>query len=907
MTKDINNTSEIGSWLIASKWMPPSHHISVIERPRLLDVLDKGSKYSLSIITAPAGFGKSTLANHWRSRLILSGSKVAWLTLDESDEDLNNLICYIVFSLVYAGVDVGKLEMLAEQGLSDTTPRACLAALINYLAKDPQQVVLILDDYQRIMSPEVNNFMEMLLEVMPDNFHLVINSRERPQLDLARLLSLGKLLEFTPDQLRFDFDEMEEALGLDLDKRQLKELLEKTEGWAVTIQLAKFAIENDDNRDNVIQSFSGKSQHLAEYLSEQVLSKCSAKTQEYLLKTSILERINSELADTICGFSYSFEQVNEIGSINALLVPLDEDKQWFRYHHLFSDFLNEMLRQRYPNEEKILHLRASEWFVIHGSLAEAVRHACKADDYDRAAHLIKEAGGWELILYGGIGYLRNLLRHIPDEKFRKYPRLQIAKAYLFQKMGRIKEARNYIELARNNSRLLESNYEEQLSKFARDFEMVSSLQGTYEDDNEKFNYHKMLKGLENTSSDDGISCGVLYCGLTLIKIATAEFSQALEYMQNAVKSMRQADSVLGLNYCYLHLGQIAFYQGNLNQASAYFKEARNMAEENFGSDSGLKFLADVLLHSLLDWQGEVGNDLTQFNLALEHTEQYDGWYEIYISAYELLLIRAMKENRLGPIIALRDRCEKIYQERGIERLNIFTQCCNLWILQFEGKEIQAERIVYLLEKYTLENNWVNNGLLWRSFQYVGISIFHWYCRTGNYDKAEAILEDLENCNRKFGVKCFLVNVLVARASLLFQTNRLEKAASKLFEASSVAWPDNIKRPFTQNEYLLPMVSSILKTRHEKSVDKLTINFLQECVNDAKKLKKNTLSNQGLLSNREMEVLIELQGGLSNKEIARALEMTEHTVKFHMKNIFSKLNVDKRAMALIVARQLDLLD
>ncbi len=907
MSDNKTDSPDLGTWLIATKWMPPRHHVPVVNRLRLINTLNKGLKYKLSVITAPAGFGKTTLASNWCDHLLSSGNKVAWLTLDEADEDINNLLSYIVSSLAYAGVYVGKLEMLAEQGLSDTTPRACLAALVNYLTQEPQQVFLILDDYQRIMSSEVDNFMDNLMEVMPDNFHMVINSRERSQLDLARLLSLGKLLELTPDDLRFDFTEMKEALGINLDQRQLEELLDKTEGWAVTIQLAKFAIEADDNHDQVIQSFSGKSHYLAEYLSEQVLNKCSPITQEFLLKTSILERVNGDLANAVCGFSHNIEQVNNLGNINALMVPIDDENHWFRYHHLFSDFLNQELKQHYPNEENTLHLRASDWFAEQGNLAEAVRHACKAENFDRAAYLIKDAGGWELILFGGIGFLRNLLRHIPKERLQYYPRLQIAKAYLLQKTGCIKEARTYIELAQNNLRLLEPDYVDNISAYERDYEMVSTLQGTYEDDNNKKNYLKMKDGLERVAAADGIFSGVLYCALTLTKMATAEFNQGLDYIQKAVKSMRQANSVLGLNYCYLHLGQLAFYQGNLNQATAYFSEARNMAEENFGSDSGLKFLADVLLSSLLDWRGELGSDLTRFNQGLEHTEQFDGWFEIYISAYEVILYRAIKENRAEPLEKLRDRCQSVYLERGIERLNIFVQCCNLLICQFNGNTPEAEKIVYQLEEYLNNDNWENNLLQWRPFQYIGLILSKWYVQQGEINKAHSVLEELENCNRKFGVKCFLINALVTRAGLFFHTNKLEESANKLFEASALAWPENIKRPFTESEYLLSMVSSTLKTQHEKSADKLTLNFLQECVIEAKKSKKHTLTKQGILSSREMEVLIELQGGLSNKEIARALEMTEHTVKFHMKNIFRKLNVDKRARAIIVARQMRLLD
>lgn len=902
MDDDSEKISDFGNWLISTKWMPPRHHVSVINRSRLINTLDAGVKLNLSLITAPAGFGKTTLLSQWRQKLLVKNTKVAWLTLDESDGDINNLLCYIIFSLISAGIDLGRLEMLAEQGLSDTSPRSCLGLLLTKISESGENIVLILDDYHRLNTPEVDHFMDGMLDNIPGNFHLVINSRERPRFDLAKLRSMGQLLELRPEELRFDAPEMKEAVGLDLTEDQYSRLLEKTEGWPVAIQLASQLIAPAENRDLVLESFSGKSDHLAEYLSEQVMNKCPDEIQEFLIKTSILERVNDSLAHAVCGIENGFKKLEKMGSINALFVPIDEEKKSLRYHHLFSDFLKDMLRRRYPGEIVSLHLKASKWFEKDKNLIEAVRHSCLAEDYDRAADLIGDAGGWELILYGGIGFLRNLLGYIPDENFKNYPRLQIARTYLFQKKGRIHEARNYIEFTRCNTKLKSDAYAEYLADFKRDFGVVEILQNTYEDNYQENDIDTLCQIIKRVDPTDSISLGVIYCSLSIGMMAEGKFDKGLSMIQESIRAMRQADSMLGLNYCYVHLGQLSFYQGNLRQAEAYFQEAQNMADENFGSDSGLKFTAYISLLSLQNWRGEVGDDLSQFEVALTHIEEFDGWFEIYLCAYEMLLSRAYRGKKTALISKLRDRCQKTVEERSISRLAILVDCCDLMIASLEDNRPDIERILYKAKNFFVPAAWKANPVLWRPFQYMGKVAVLWYLKIQDYATANAILTDMEACCRTLGTKPFLLNVLVMRADLEFQRENMEIASDFLFEAAALAWPENIIRPFIENDNIVALVSATYAVRREKNVDRLALNFLQDCAVKAKKIKKVTLLQQDLLSSREMEVLIELQGGLSNKEIARALEMTEHTVKFHLKNIFAKLGVDKRTKAVIVARQ-----
>nr|WP_243749369.1 LuxR C-terminal-related transcriptional regulator [Pseudoteredinibacter isoporae] len=886
--------------------MPPRHHVSTIERPHLINALNQGFQQKLCLVTAPAGFGKTTLLSQWRQQLLAANTQVAWLTLDEADGDLNNLVCYIIFSLISAGMDLGRLQMLAEQGLSDTSPRACLALLLASIESNDSNTVLILDDYHRLDSNSVDQFIDELLANVSDNFHLIINSREKPGLDISRLRSQGQILEFGPEQLRFNSEELQLIMGPDMAPVQLESLLEKSEGWPVTIQLLRQAIASGSNREDLLANYSGTSSHLSEYLSRQILDKCDAEVQQFLLTTSILERVNNSLGQALSGVADGFDKLEKTTSIATLFVPLDEGKQWLRYHHLFSDFLREQLQLRYPEQVTRLHLRASGWFEQDNNLIEAVRHACLASDFNHAAELIEQAGGWELILYGGIGFLRRLLQYFSEEQLKQHPRLQVARAYLCQKEGAIRAARDYLEQARANPIVSSVPFLDKRQVFERDHAIVEVLQGNYEDDfSISRKYLQRPKSVESKrlGSEDSIFDGVLNCSLSLFLMAESQFDGGIGHIQKAIQQMRQAQSILGTNYCYLHLGTLAFYQGNLRQSEAYCLEAQAMADENFGSDSGLKYLADVLIYSLKDWKAELNEDLRDFEKVLQHIENYDGWFEIYIAAYELLLTRAWQDKKEEQLRNLIKRVQAVVDERINRRLQIFIDACQLGLAILEDNELQAERLLHQHKSLFDEKA----ELDWRPMQYFGVMAVHWHTHKQDFNKAQHYLQRMEKSCRDSGARCFRVSCLVLNAELEYQRKQSAQAARYLFEAASLAWPENIMRPFVRSEHAVAMIAAANNYSQELPVDRLSLNFLQQCSDLAKKLKKHSLKQQQLLSSREMEVLLQLQLGLSNKEIARALEMTEHTVKFHLKNVFSKLGVDKRTKAVIAAREQGILD
>ncbi len=899
---DDSNSGKRHHWLIRAKLDAPRQLVQLIERPELLTLLDGILGHRVGFVVAPAGFGKTTLLSQWRDKLVADGVKVAWLTIDEGDAEPHQFLSYVIFSLAVAGVDVGRLEMLAEQGLMEMSLRATLAAILEAVAGESGPVVLVLDDYHRLQSPDLDDLIGQMIAGSPPELTLVINSRIRPALDLPRMLAQGQAVEIDVEALRFSREETRRAVDAAMSDDVLEVLFERTEGWAVAVQLARLVLAGSANDEAVLGRFTGDSDHVAAYLADQVLAKLSSDIQEFLIRTSILERFNAPLANAVCERTDSWEVLRTLEPLRALLVPLDERREWFRYHHLFAECLQDLLRRRHADLLDRLHLNASLWFEAQGYVSEAVRHARLARDFDRCARLIEDAGGWELILFGGIGYLRNLLRNVPDRELARFPRLQVAKTYLHLKDGRIDEARALLDAASANPRRRQAG-----AAFERDLLNIGVLLSVYEDqpltpaDFEAFEARDA-----QVPPDDGITRGVLFCQKALTALALGRFGDAESVIQAAMRAMRQASSVLGLNYCYLHAGLAAFYRARFQLAEANFREAKRMAEDNFGADSGLKFASDVLLGALLFWRGELEDaGWADFRAALDHIEQYDGWFELYAMGLDADVAAGLARGDVGRAEAAIVRAERIAGGRGIDRLRDLALARRLSTLRLGPESANGQALAaQLAEAYPL-SCWRDDPFRWRPYQDVAEALA---AHDADRDRRRALqcLDDAVACCRALEAQFHLIRVLIARALVHDRTGQRTKALADVFEAARLAAPERIRQPFQATRALGPLLRAAQKEGREEALDSLTFNFISEC------LARSTTAAAGgpgqpALSPREQEVLAELAQGLSNKQIARLLDMTEHTVKFHLKNIFAKLKVERRTQAVAEAQRLQIID
>ncbi|HEX6709940.1 MAG TPA: hypothetical protein VF068_06365, partial [Rubrobacter sp.] len=436
--------------VIKPKLRVPAPRPEQVVRLRLLELLGNNSDYKTTLISAPAGYGKTTLLAQWR--LEEAGPPFAWVSLDEQDNDPIRLWRHIVEALHRVspqedfGVDVlGGMSISGRRLIELSLPM-----LINGLAELPCRVVVVLDDYHFIAEEECHESVAFFVEHLPANVHLVLSSRTDPPLALGRWRARGELNEIRTQQLAFSDEEaaylLNENMRLEIVPDDISVLQERTEGWPAAIYLAALSLHNREDRHAFIASFGGSNRYIVDLLGEEVLASLPCEVREFLLKTSVLRRMTGSLCDAVAGRERSGRLLRELARANLFVVPLDEKGDWYRYHTLFSDLLLYELKSCWPELAPLLHGRASVWLEEAGLFESAVRHAIAAEDYERAGMLVTHH--WQrYVLAGQMATVKGWLAALPEELTTHDAALLLVRAWISILSGRREESGRYLALA----------------------------------------------------------------------------------------------------------------------------------------------------------------------------------------------------------------------------------------------------------------------------------------------------------------------------------------------------------------------------------------------------------------------------------------------------------------------------
>src|SRR5437868_2930850 len=441
-----HGTNDLGSrWrrkkvtpILATKLYLPRLRPNVVSRPRLLQRLNEGLHRKLTLIAAPAGFGKTTLVSEWVEGIERPKARTAWLSLDEGDNDPARFLAYLVAALQTIAAHIGEGVLGALQSPQPPPTEAILMALLNEITTLPDNFVLVLDDYHMIDAKPVDIALTYLVEHLPPQMHLVIATREDPQLPLARLRAQGQLIELRAADLRFTPSEaaefLNQVMGLNLSAQDIAALEDRTEGWIVGLQLAALSMQGHQDVPGFIRAFAGDHRYIVDYLVEEVLQRQPEPVRSFLLQTSILDRLSGPLCDAVTGQEEGNARLEALERGNFFVVALDDQRHWYRYHHLFAEVLSAHLMAEQPDQVSTLHRRASEWYEQNGSATDAIRHALAACDFERAAGLVELA-------VPAMGRNRqeatvlDWLRALPDELLRCRPVLGVAYAHVLLASG----------------------------------------------------------------------------------------------------------------------------------------------------------------------------------------------------------------------------------------------------------------------------------------------------------------------------------------------------------------------------------------------------------------------------------------------------------------------------------------
>ena len=866
---------------------PPTFRVELAERPVLLDLLRAEGGRRLVLLDAPAGYGKTWLLTRWYAELRKAGSRVVWLGADPMDPA--ELLALMVTGFQRSGIDVGRLEGLAAQGFADVPLRAVLTALTATLEATPQPVVIFLDDLHRLGRDAVQDVLTRLVHEAPPTVRFVFSGRDLSMLPRADLRTRGELLEIGAEQLRFGRDESKSLLPL-LSKEQLDRILERTEGWPVALQLARLWLQAKPERSSLLDAFSGRTTEVAEYLTEQVLADLAPDLQKVLSEVAILDALNPALVAEVTGSPDAWRRLLDEGRLEHFLVPLDAERYWFRLHHLLLDYLR--ARHRTTGEDlSALHARASVAFERDGDPLEAVRHAVLADDITRAARLIERTGGWALVLFGGTVRMRALLNLLPLSRIGEFPRVQVFQAFLAVKDGELARGQRLFEA------VVASGAAAKDPALARDQLIVGHLIGRYADypvaaGELEALYHE----IDALPATDDIARATLLNTACLLAFGTGNMRAALEAAQRAVKEMRRIGSVLGLNYCLIHLGLAQFHLGERREAEATWREAAAMAEENFGADSGLKSIADVHLAVALHARGDVGAAAQLLEGALGHVETTDGWLDLYAEGYEAAIANAVARGESSRAADLIVRMKRTAAARGLPRLDALARAFKARLAGTSGSTTPDWQAGW----------WKSRPTIWREHHAAGILLVQRALAEHRGNDALTILDDLEASARSADRHRQLRQLAVLRAAALHQQgDEIAALAGLVTVIEAAAREDDTQFLVDLGPTVLPLLQRAWSWSREHWPGASGRQVLATAVTTLVRASE-ALDAPGTLSARELEVLVELASGAPNKVIARNLQMTENTVKFHLKNVFQKLQVRHRAEALQAARARGLL-
>ena len=569
--------------LLQSKLHLPAPRRTVVTRTRLLDRLSAASEVGLTLVSAPAGFGKTTLLSQWSSGSPVVRRSTAWLSLDARDNDPTSFWTYVVAALQTVVPELGT----AARGLLQS-PQAPLTAVLEQLLNDvqalEQDVHLVLDDYHVIVDPRVHEGVGFLLEHLPSQAHLVLATRADPPLHLGRLRARGELVEVRAADLRFTADEaatyLGDAMGLALTEQQVLALDARTEGWAAALQLAALSMQGREDVSGFLSGFTGDDRYIVDYLVEEVLQRLPADVRRFLLHTSLLHRFTGPLCDAVTGQGAGRATLEALDRQNLFVVPLDDSRRWYRYHHLFADVLRARLLDEQPELVAELHLRASTWHEASGDLAEAVHHALAGGHHERAADLIQRAvPGLRRDRHEAT--LRRWVEALPEELVRRRPVLGISHVGSLMSTGVLDGVEPHL---RDVERWLA---DAGAAAVTSDDPLVRTLPGTvamYRAGQARLlgdldgTLRHAQRALELAGPDDHLERGAAAALLGLARWSSGDVTTAAVLYEQSLADMHRAGHVADLLGCTLAVADLALARGRLGDAVAAVDRSLAAAE-----------------------------------------------------------------------------------------------------------------------------------------------------------------------------------------------------------------------------------------------------------------------------------------------------------------------------------------
>ncbi len=898
-------------WLIRSKMHPSGADVPLLHRARLTEKTLSDGLARVVLVSAPPGFGKTSFLSSLFHQVKSQSVNAAWLSLDEFDRKSETFAAYLITALSEAGVDLGHLPRLAAEGFLGNNMDAAWQTLVSRMELEDRRIVLFLDDYHLAATPDIDKRLRYFITHMPADCHIVIGSREHPNVGVPRLFSQSRLQLIGPQSLKFDVEELDAFFEASLDAPLLNAVMERTEGWPVAVNLAKIWMENRREPSD-LSNFSGHISDIANYLTEEVFSGLSDDHQLFMMQTAFLERINGDLANAVCNRSDSWETLEELEKRNLFIVPIGQTRKWRRYHQLIREFLQDRYRRLYPDAIADLHRRAAEWFCDHLFIDEALRHAQKTADPFYAFALMENAGGWQLGLTHGVPALRSICT-LQNPDIIQFPRVELAHIYLAQKESRIDDAAAQLErlekatsgfqaFSPSVSDATDIQYDALIIKsfidFYRDKELTRArLQDQFSPILEAPDLNPKLKVLANNM----ISISIALEG---------DYDQAIDSGLRALSVNRALDLHYGGMYLSIYIGLSYLQVAEPCKALDFYNEISRNALNSLGVDNNIYTNCQIFCAEANYLMNDLSAAEKLISMSFDNAVHGEIYYNVLWSAYSTAAYIARHNQDKERALSLLRELQRLAAERRLERLAQIARFREIdefiyWDdLNEARRAIEASCILdFANAPVAAPNRSVHPRLAAQKTYARYLLATKDY--SAAYDIAKAAGTAAELMGQRLQLTCLRLIASVAAAHL---GNRSE-AASTLASAIDFALPRRLLRPFTDelaahHDTIAPIIASLDDVSQD---DRQTVvKLFQPDAFKAHSLSRalTILNKQGApqtVTAREMDVLTAIADGLSNKEIASQLGLSEATIKFHRRNLYQKFTVNSRSRLIEAAK------
>ena len=908
--------------ILLTKLYKPAPRPDIVPRPRLVDRLNEGLKAGrkLTLISAPAGFGKTSLVSEWIAH---HKRPIAWLSLDEGDNELVRFLGYLIAALQTVERDVGNAAMEMIQGPQPPPTTVLLTSLLNEITHIPDKFVLVLDDYHVIESKTVGDTVNFLVEHSPPQMHVVIATREDPPLPLARFRARSQMTELRAADLRFTPAEAAEFLNqvmhLQLSSGDIAALESRTEGWIAGLQLAALSMQGQQDVTGFIQSFTGSHHFVLDYLIEEVLQQQSEGLQAFLLRTSILKRLCGPLCDAILKNSTASgqEALENLERANLFIVPLDSDRCWYRYHHLFGDILRQRLGQSLSAEEIAEHhLRASLWYEMNGDSAEAFHHAYAAGDLGRAAGLAEAAWqGMENRFQTAtwLGWAKKL----PEHATRVRPVLSTQIAQAFIDAGEPETSEVYL---RNAEQCLNGSFgemvvadETQLAPLPGLIAMTRAYNAQVQGDlSGTVKYAKLA--LQHIPADDHFRRAQATITLEVTHWTRGDLEAARAAMVDWMNSLQKAGNFAFHVASAFALADIQVAQGHLHEAARTYQQSLELASMH-GEDTQRITAHHYLGLAML--KHEMGEDTaaTEYLHKAEEigakTTMVDWSYRWHIAQARL----KESEGNWEAALILLDEAGRRYVKTLIPDIRP-TEALKAKVFLKQGRLDKAANWVIMRKLSPDDEISYLNEFEHLTFVRVLLAEHPIDRAKRSIIQANGLLERLlkaAEAQRRTGS---VIEILVTQALAHQVQGSLPLALASLERAVTLAEPEGFFRLFVDEGEPMRLLLLDFRAKIEKQASSQghpRLVYVERLLSGFKRIEERhpmtppqRVNLVEALSEREMEVLKLLRTELSGPEIAGQLVISPNTFRTHTKNIFAKLGVNNRRAAVRRAEELDLI-